>query len=459
MPEEETITMPTPLPNRSVRPRPMFPARRRATRSPWLAGLAAALVLSASSLGVRVSPVAADGVPPPAFPDTTFFGRGYGHGVGMSQYGARGRALAGQLAPAILAHYFAKTTLGTRNVNTWVRVLLLTGLASTPAKPLTIVGRAGTWAIDGIAKTFPADARATLAPTATGTTTWALKVTSAAGAILHSGTMTGYQVVRPIATTTLLELVSKPTTTNVYRGLFRLRLSTTAMVMNHVGLDQYLLGVVPLEMPSTWPLEALKAQAIAARSYAVYRLHPTVGTYDVFDDTRSQVYRGQKAETTAGTAAVNATAGKVLLSGTAVVNAMFHSAAGGWTEHNENVYVSSSGKIVAGAVAYLRGSSDRAPDGTAYDQASPYATWQTRTYTGAELSAILAKDARTNVGTLTGLDLARRGVSGRLISVTLTGSLGTRTVSGGVFRAAFNTGRPVGDPMLRSTLFDTQPIP
>ena len=284
-------------------------------------------------------------------------------------------------------------------------------------------------------------------------------MTSAAGAILHTGTVTGYQYVRPVASTTLLELVSKATTTNIYRGLFRLRLSTTAMVMNHVGLDLYLRGVVPLEMPSSWPVEALRAQAIAARSYAVYRLHPTVGTYDVFDDTRSQVYRGQKAETTAGTAAVKATAGTVLLSGTAVVNALFHSAAGGWTENNENVFVSSSGKIVAGAVPYLRGLSDRAPDGTAYDTASPYATWKTLTYTGAALSAILAKDARTNVGTLTKLDLSRRGVSGRLISVTLTGSLGTKTVSGGVFRAAFNAGRPAGDPMLRSTLFDTKPIP
>ncbi len=451
--------MSTPLTERTDRTRRWRPARRGAGRSAWFAGLAAALVLTASSLGVRVSPAAADGVPPPTFPDTTFFGRGYGHGVGMSQYGARGRALAGQLAPAILAHYFAKTTLGSRNVNTWVRVLLLTGLASTPAEPLTIAGRAGAWAIDGIAKTFPADAQATLAPTAPGATAWALTVTSAAGAVLHSGTMTGYQVVRPVEPTTLLQLVSKATATNIYRGLFRLRLSTTAMVVNHVGLDLYLRGVVPLEMPSTWPVEALKAQAIAARSYAVYRLHPTVGTYDVFDDTRSQVYRGQKAETTAGTAAVNATAGAVLLSGTAVANALFHSAAGGWTENNENVYVSSSGKIVAGAVSYLRGSSDRAPDGTAWDKASPYATWQTVTYTGAALSAILAKDARTNVGTLINMDLSRRGVSGRLISVTLTGSLGTKTVSGGVFRAAFNAGRPAGDPMLRSTLFDTKPIP
>ena len=97
-------TISTPLPDRTHRPRPARPAHRRAGSSPWLTTMAAALVLTASSFGFRVSPVAADGLPPPAFPDTTFFGRGYGHGVGMSQYGARGRALAGQLAPAILAH-------------------------------------------------------------------------------------------------------------------------------------------------------------------------------------------------------------------------------------------------------------------------------------------------------------------------------------------------------------------
>ena len=66
------------------------------------------------------------------------------------------------------------------------------------------------------------------------------------------------------------------------------------MVINHVAIDQYLRGVVPAEMPSSWPAEALKAQAIAARSYALYRIHPTTGTFDLYDDTRSQVYRGRR---------------------------------------------------------------------------------------------------------------------------------------------------------------------
>src|SRR6202008_4368169 len=100
--------------------------------------------------------------------------------------------------------------------------------------------------------------------------------------------------------------------------------------------------------------------------------------------------------------------------------ALYHSADGGWTENNENVFVSAAGRIEAGPVSYLRGSSDRTPDGTSYDAASRYATWQTATYPPAALSAILAGDARTNVGVLTALDLSDRGVSGRLIRVVLT---------------------------------------
>jgi hypothetical protein len=114
---------------------------------------------------------------------------------------------------------------------------------------------------------------------------------------------------------------------------------------------------------------------------------------------------------------------------------------------------------VAGAVSYLRGSSDRAPDGTSYDTASPYATWQTATYSADALASILATDERTNVGSLVGLDLSRRGVSGRLISITISGSLATATVSAGVFREIFNAARPPADPPLRGTLFDLQPIP
>ena len=182
--------------------------------------------------------------------------------------------------------------------------------------------------------------------------------------------------------------------------------------------------------------------------------------YDVTDDTSSQVYHGALGEKAATNALISATAGVVLRSPSgAIANTLFHSTGGGATENNENVYVSSTGAKVAGPVSYLRGSSDRAPDGSAYDAASPYATWATRTYTVAQLSAWFAADARTNVGTLTTLDLRDRGVSGRLISVTLIGSAGTKKVSGDVFRSVFNAERPPADPMMRSTLVATAPIP
>lgn len=442
------------------RPPSGSPARPRQRWSRGALALAGALLVGILGPGAGIADVAADGATPaPPMADVTFHGRGFGHGVGMSQYGARGRALAGQLAAGILAHYYPGTATGWRSPSTVVRVLLLTGFAAAPARPLTIAGRGGIWSIDGVPTTFPADARLTLAPTAAGATTWTARVTSAAGVVLHAAVVTGGVFVRPAGPSSLLQLASTSTPANLYRGALRIGLTTTALVVNHVALDQYLGGVVPLEMPSAWPTEALKAQAIAARSYALAHLHPATGLYDVFDDSRSQVYRGRKAETTVVNRIIAATSGVVLLSGSSVVSALFHSADGGWTENNENVFTSGTGGIVAGRFSYLRGSSDRAPDGSSYDRASPFATWTTARYTAAALSAILATDTRTNVGLLRRLDLSRRGVSGRLISVSLTGELGTKTVSGNVFVAAFNAGRPVKDPPLRGTLFDTAPIP
>jgi stage II sporulation protein D len=217
--------------------------------------------------------------------------------------------------------------------------------------------------------------------------------------------------------------------------------------------------VVPAEMPSSWPREALRAQSIAARSFAARRLRPGVSWYDVADDTTSQVYLGVEGEKAATDTAISDTAGTVLMSGSTIANTLFHSAGGGATEHNENVYVSSTGVKVASPVSYLRGVADRRDDGSTYDSTSPYATWATDTYTRTALSGIFAGDSRTNVGTLAALDLRARGVSGRLIRVTLYGSLGSKTVSGDVFRSVFNARRPSGDPSMRSTLVDTTPVP
>jgi hypothetical protein len=124
------------------------------------------------------------------------------------------------------------------------------------------------------------------------------------------------------------------------------------------------------------------------------------------------------------------------------------------------VFVSyASGAVTSSPVSYLRGSSDRDSSGAAYDALSPKATWQTRAYSVAELTAIFSQDSRTSVGTLTALDLRNRGVSGRLMSVTLSGSAGSKTVSGDLFIDVFNSYRPSGDAGLWGTLLDVAPIP
>jgi stage II sporulation protein D len=390
-----------------------------------------------------------------------FYGRGYGHGVGLSQAGAQGRATAGQSAPTILAHYYKGTTLGT-TPNAQIRVLVLSGWQSAATSPLRLYGRGGTWTFDGIAKVFPADAQARLIPAISGTvTTWTLVVDAVDGTNLYKAATSGNLRMRPSTSATTLQLFSKPTTYDRYRGVLRTVVGAGAKVsvVNEVPLETYLRGVLPAEMSPSAPTEALKAQAIASRSYAAYRLHPTTGSYDIYDDTRSQVYRGVLAEKTASTAAVSDTASHILRYGTAIANTLYHSTGGGATESNQNVWVSATGAITSSPIPYLQGSPDRAPDGSSYDAASTYATWQTATYTLAQIQGFFAADARTNVGSVVALDLSRRGVA-RLISVTLVGANGTtKTVSADVFDAVFNAHRPAADPPIRSTLFALAPIP
>ena len=393
-------------------------------------------------------------------PTVRFYGRGYGHGVGLSQYGARGRAAAGEDAAAILAHYYAGTSLGAMDPATQIRVLVLEAWPASQSAPVRIVGRIGPWTMDGAPGPFPADSVVSVRPPLAGSTAWHYTVTSSTGTMLWETSSSLAVHVRPADGTGRLELPTKPSAWDEYRGAFLVVPgSTTVSVVNELPIDAYLRGVVPAEMPSTWPAEALKAQAIAARSYAAYRLRPGVGTYDTVDDTRSQVYRGFLAERAATDAAIAATSGVIVTFAGSVANTLYHSTGGGATENNEDAFVSTTGAIVAGPVAYLRGSPDRAPDGSSYDATSPYATWLTASYTPGQLSSWFGADPRTSVGTLVALDLRNRGVSGRLMSVTLIGTSGTKTVSGDVFRYVFEAHRPALDPSMRSTLFALDPIP
>ena len=122
-----------------------------------------------------------------------------------------------------------------------------------------------------------------------------------------------------------------------YRGTFEVAVTPAGCgCVDYVGLEQYLWGVVPGEMPDEWPAEALKAQAVVARSYAL-AVRRSSGPFDLYADVRSQVYGGVDAEETSTTAAVNATSGQVLLYGGRVATTFFFSTSGGRTARIEDV--------------------------------------------------------------------------------------------------------------------------
>ena len=184
-------------------------------------------------------------------------------------------------------------------------------------------------------------------------------------------------VVRPTGAGDDAPADPKPSSYDTYRGTLKVSVSapSSASVINTVGLDTYLRGVVPVEMPVGWPVQALRAQAVAARSYAP-RLHPGPGALDVYDDTRSQVYRGAEAETARRTSSSPAPRARSCVRAR-LVNAFFHSTGGGATENNEYAFVG-LGRRTASPVAYLRGLADRRPPtGRPYDAASPYYRWST----------------------------------------------------------------------------------
>ena len=219
-------------------------------------------------------------------------GHGWGHGVGMSQYGAFGYAQHGWGFARILAHYYPGTALATVPALR-VRVLLTQGRAK-----LTISSAAPFKVTDSDGTTFPmAAGDVTFGPK------MQLPVQDQAKQQPVMKTLTAPVVFSPGAQP--LEL-GKP-----YRGQIRVDVVKGKLrAIDTVGLEVYLDAVVPSEMPHTWLPEALKAQAVAARSYALSHLQ--TGAFDLFPDVRSQVYGGVRAEQPETGAAVSATAGQIL---------------------------------------------------------------------------------------------------------------------------------------------------
>ncbi|MEA2158496.1 MAG: hypothetical protein QOD66_876 [Solirubrobacteraceae bacterium] len=332
---------------------------------------------------------------------TTFFvrGGGYGHGIGMSQYGAYGYAEHGKSYSWILGHYYQGTQLGQIGADRLVRVLLASGPAGFSGAT-----KAGS-------KTLSASASYTVTANADGT----VKVADAAGKkVLVSAA--------PLTVTGPGPLQAPGAGT--YRGSLEFRPDGAGGIetVEAVGLDDYVRGVISAEVPSGWPAEALKAQAVAARTYAI-TTNVGGGAYDLYADTRSQMYRGVAAETAATDAAVSATAGQVVTFQGAPVVTYFFSSSGGHTENIENVWIGATPE------PWLRGVADP------YDGAggNPYHRW------GSDLSlrAAAAKLGGLVRGTLIGVRVTKHGTSPRILSADVVGTGGHTSVTGSQLQQAF----------------------
>jgi stage II sporulation protein D len=353
--------------------------------------LALFVVLAAALFG----PAGASPQTPPAAIEATTFvitGHGWGHGVGMAQWGAYGYAKHGVAYDKILAHYYPGTTLAPAPV-TKINVLLVDGamrvVVSSPA-PFTVKDATGT-AYQLAAGDYPL------------TATLSLKTEPGRPAQALPGPLTFVPGTSPLWLR------------NPYRGTFTVSANGKKLtVVNTVGIEAYTRGVVSSEMPHDWPLEAVKAQAVAARSYALAHLRG--GTFDVFNDTRDQVYGGIAAETPVGDQAVASTRRQVLLYGGKVASTFFFSSSGGRTANVTDVFVN------AKPTPYLV--SVRDP----FDVYSPYHNWGPVAVPAANASKVLK---------IAGVDALRpMPATGRAKTVVVTGRLGEVTVSASDLRRA-----------------------
>ena len=235
----------------------------------------------------------------------------------------------------------------------------------------------------------------------------------------------------------------------------RVRLEGSRKVQE-LRLEDYVAGVVASEMPASYPPEALKAQAVAARGYAFSHLKPN-NNYDVTPTASNQVYSGYQHEDPRSDQAVAETANQVLIyTGSdqryygKVIEAFFHSDAGGYTENSEYAFVSGNGSPGT-KVPYLRGKPDVDPNGVPYDIDTPNYSWQTGQFTMSQLSAIMALNPLTDVGQITNITFFR-GVSGRAYQILLEGTEGSLYMSGGRFKSQFNNYKPPGSD-LKSNMF------
>ena len=421
----------------------MHPIRRTSAVAA-LAVLAGALGLGvATPAGARSDQVFR--VPPNGV--FTLRGHGWGHGHGMSQYGAYGAAkVRGLTYQQIVDFYYPHTTLAGTPLSTNVRVLL----HSTSTTTLVVAPRGAAkltamTSVDGVpdcvlpdsvdgGKTSVAQWRARVVDTADGTRLQ-LQPSSDGGTWTRHPAVDGCDPAwsKPLdgnitfAGGNAINLV-RDTGVAAYRGSLRAAFTGTHIyVVNVLPLDSYLYSVVPSEMPSSWSPAALEAQAVAARTYASYEItHPkNKHYYDVYDDTRDQVYSGKGHEAASTTAAVKATEDAEAQTADILVDGdghpaftQFSSSDGGWT--------------VNGGQPYLPAQQDP------YDGLVPSSvhSWATSVSAQAIQQAYGAQIGRLQALVVTGRD-GNGQWGGRITTLTLRGSSGSVDLTGSEFRYAF----------------------
>jgi SpoIID/LytB domain protein len=320
-------------------------------------------------------------------------GAGFGHGVGMSQYGAYGYAKHGFKFDQILTHYYTGTTIGTTPDKS-VRVLLRDSVGSVAFRG----ANAACGAAIKAGKTYVARRKG-------------------GGVVVRSKKGRLIAKCGAVATATGAPTVLVPGK-GTYRGSLEMRATSGGLdAINVLDIEDYVRGVVSRESPSSWPIEALKAQAVAARSYVLSSSGH--GSFDVFDDTRSQAYGGVGAETAKTDQAVSATHLQVVLYKGKVAQTFFFSTSGGHTENNE---FSSLG-FGQPAIPYLRG----VDDPYEAEAGSPYEHWKRKYSLGRMSSALHGLGLR---GKLRNIAVTQRGASPRIVHANLIGSGGTTTVNG-----------------------------
>jgi SpoIID/LytB domain protein len=337
----------------------------------------------------------------------TITGAGFGHGIGMSQYGTYGYALHLKTYDFILGHYYTGTALGALDSNPEVKVLLQGG-----KKSIAFGGalNAGDQKLDP-AQTY------TVKPGGDG-----LVLRDASGADVAT-TPGPLRVDAPVEQALKLMGTSVPGIKDgLYRGSLLISASGSKLVaVNALDLEDYVRGVVSGESPAAWPPEALKAQAVAARTYAM-TTDAGGALFDQYADTRSQVYRGVSAETPGTDAAVAQTKGQVVTFGGLPVTTYFFSTSGGETEDVQNSFVGSQPK------PWLKAVDDP------FDSVSPKHRWGPFRFTATQVNRKLHRYLR---GRFKRIKVLQRGVSPRVVRAQVVGTGGMTNVTGPQLRSAF----------------------